>query len=288
MSVLRDIVRQKSFELMPIQTNLEPRLRKIEGIKAVIFDIYGTLVISGSGDISLAEKEDRESAIREVLEEMQVRIPDREIALNKLFHDTIKSFHENQRCGDVDFPEVEIRDVWKEVLRKAELGTSLSLEEIESLAVRYEVRVNPVWPMPGLAGVLDDLRERRLSLGIISNAQFYTPVLFEAFLDGRPDSIGFDDELCIWSYEELRGKPSRELFTKCISLLAAKGIRPEQAIYVGNDMRNDIVPAGEAGMRTALFAGDARSLRLRSHDPASLPTDLILTDLEQLLDCIER
>ena len=53
---------------------------------------------------------------------------------------------------------------------------------------------------------------------------------------------------------------------------------------VGNDVRNDILAARRAGLRGALFAGDARSLRLRRDDPAcaGLEPDLVLTELPQL------
>ena len=59
-------------------------------------------------------------------------------------------------------------------------------------------------------------------------------------------------------------------------------------LYVGNDLRNDIWPASLTGCRTALFAGDARSLRLREDDPryASVDPDRIVTALSQITDAI--
>jgi putative hydrolase of the HAD superfamily len=53
-------------------------------------------------------------------------------------------------------------------------------------------------------------------------------------------------------------------------------------------MLNDIYPAHKLGFQTALFAGDARSLRLRADDSRclNLSADLILTDLGQLIDHI--
>jgi putative hydrolase of the HAD superfamily len=49
-------------------------------------------------------------------------------------------------------------------------------------------------------------------------------------------------------------------------------------------MRNDIRPAAEAGFRTALFAGDRRSLRLCSEDERcrDISPDWIVTNLDQL------
>ncbi len=59
-------------------------------------------------------------------------------------------------------------------------------------------------------------------------------------------------------------------------------------LYAGNDMLNDIYPAKQAGFNTALFAGDARSLRLRKNTPEckNLSADLVITDLIQLLEFI--
>jgi len=55
-------------------------------------------------------------------------------------------------------------------------------------------------------------------------------------------------------------------------------------LYVGNDVRNDVAPARSCGCRTALFAGDRRSLRERSDEPdcAGVRADVTLTALEQL------
>ena len=57
---------------------------------------------------------------------------------------------------------------------------------------------------------------------------------------------------------------------------------------LGNDMLNDIYPARNVGFQTALFAGDKRSLRLRTEDPRcrDLTSDLVVTDLGQLIQLI--
>ena len=46
--------------------------------------------------------------------------------------------------------------------------------------------------------------------------------------------------------------------------------------------------AGKAGFKTALFAGDMRSLRLRRDDPEveNIKPDFIIDDLAQLLDIL--
>ena len=47
-------------------------------------------------------------------------------------------------------------------------------------------------------------------------------------------------------------------------------------------MRNDIAPAAALGFRTALFAGDRRSLRLREEDALGVTPDAIITSLDQI------
>ena len=70
--------------------------------------------------------------------------------------------------------------------------------------------------------------------------------------------------------------------------MGRRRIAPEEALYVGNDMLNDILPACKLGFHTALFAGDARSLRRRDGDGQleAVAPDLVLTELGQLLHCI--
>ena len=68
------------------------------------------------------------------------------------------------------------------------------------------------------------------------------------------------------------------------------GIETSSVLYLGNDMLNDILPADRAGFQTALFAGDARSLRLRKDDPRcqGLAADLVITDLMQLVELLDQ
>jgi len=67
-----------------------------------------------------------------------------------------------------------------------------STEKILRLAVEYECRVNPVWPMPAALETIETLRARGFRLGIVSNAQFYTPLIIEAKISGsKKNSASF-------------------------------------------------------------------------------------------------
>jgi putative hydrolase of the HAD superfamily len=156
------------------------------------------------------------------------------------------------------------------------------------LAVEYEARTNPVWPMPELEECLAGFVSAGLPLGIVSNAQFYTRELFPALLGRSTEECGFAPELQVYSFEQGFAKPGESIYRLSAERLAARGIDPSAALYVGNDMLNDIAPAQRVGFRTALFAGDLRSLRLREDDPRvdGIRPDLVVTRLLDLNGCI--
>ncbi len=257
-----EIIREHSKPLEPVSTDETPVIRSLDGIRAVVFDIYGTLVISAAGDISLVQ----ENASEKAMEQAGVTTPN----ATARYHELIA---EHQSRSNKAFPEVEIRDVWRDLA-----GENV---DIETIAVTYEVHANPVWPMPHCAEVLEELHSRGLKLGIVSNAQFYTRYLFPALLDRDLEELGFDPELMIFSYEELEGKPSRALYQKLATSFRGQGIEPAEVLYVGNDMKKDIHPASLEGFQTALFAGDQRSLRL--HPELDATPDWVITDLIQLI-----
>ena len=61
-------IRGLSRPLEPKPTALKPRLKRLEGIRAVLFDVYGTLVISASGDIAAGEESENTEAFHAALD----------------------------------------------------------------------------------------------------------------------------------------------------------------------------------------------------------------------------
>lgn len=292
MKRLTDIIRRNSSPILPLPTDLAPQLNKLHGIKAVLFDIYGTLIISGSGDVGTASAIDTAEAISQAMVVSGFE-GDPELA-GKVSKDMLKqeilAWHKAARETGVDFPEVEITKVWKKIIDSLSRTETLrpkasNIDQIREMVVEYECRVNPVYPMPECLQTLNSLKKRGFSLGIISNAQFYTPLIFSAFFEKSVEDIGFDPECCIWSYKELKAKPSKDLFTKAGLFLENKyGISLSETAFVGNDMLNDIYTAKNAGCKTVLFAGDKRSLRMRDTDDrcSDIQPDAIITSLDQL------
>ncbi|MGH7199295.1 MAG: HAD family hydrolase [Planctomycetaceae bacterium] len=298
MHELQDIIRRFARPLEPLSTGVEPRLRPLPGIRAVLFDVYGTLVISPAGEIGTATPEARGGAFRESLAAVGLRCHDGRAGVER-YVATIESFHAEQRRQGTDHPEVDILEVWSQTLRslrddglceEQSRGVSPRTAHLERLTVQYESRTNPVWPMPGCRRCLAFAVETGRLVGLVSNAQFFTPLLFPALFGQDLDQLGVDPQLRFFSFESLQAKPGTFLFERAREAVSARGIEPERAIYVGNDLLNDVATAAAVGFRTALFAGDARSLRLREDDErvAGVVPDLVLTDLRQLPGCLPR
>ena len=282
-----DLIRSRSAPLDARPTGVEPRLERLDGVRAVLFDVYGTLVISGSGDVGTQAAEDRSDAFRAAAQAAGLSATvDGDAGVDAL-RAAIDDDHAAAKARGVDYPEVDIREIWRAAL--ARLGAAAPDDStLERLAVEYECRTNPTWAMPHAADVLRELETRGPLLGIVSNAQFFTPHLFPAHLGDTLEGFGFDPDVRAWSWEHGRAKPGTFLYEYAADRLKVHGIEPDEVLYVGNDLLNDCTPAQQVGFRTALFAGDERSLRLREGDERVAETrpTVTLTDLRQLLDCV--
>ncbi|MEE8452072.1 MAG: HAD family hydrolase [Thermoguttaceae bacterium] len=279
-----EILRRHAKEMTPIATDVEPVLRNLPNIRAVLFDVYGTLLISGSGEVGTVGRAACELALNGAFEAIGIAMYAPPAQGIQCLYDAIGASHAASRAAGVEHPEVDIVEIWRTVL--AELGHAAV--DPARLAVEYEARANPCWPMPQMQKCLEQLNHASLLLGIISNAQFYTPELFVALLEKSTETLGFDPLLAYYSYRHGRAKPGVQMHAQAVESLRIRRIAPDEALYVGNDMLNDILSAHKLGFRTALFAGDRRSLRRRENDPqvAGIVPDLVLTDLAQLPQCI--
>ncbi|QTA89577.1 HAD family hydrolase [Desulfonema magnum] len=277
----KDRISKYITPLLPIPTALGQSGKLEEKIKCVLFDIYGTLFISASGDISIAKKQSpKMRELEQLLADFEIRKTPQ--TLLRDFFRAIENTHNELSEKGTDYPEVDIIRIWTSVLNLNHSDT------LKAFAAEFEMIVNPVYPMPHLKEMLFVYKKQNIMMGIISNAQFYTPYLFNWFLDADIESLGFHPDLVFFSYKFGYAKPSDFLFQMAADKLKGMGYLPGSVLYVGNDMLNDIYPAMKMGFKTALFAGDKRSLRLRKDNEVckNLAADLVITDLNQLSDYV--
>ena len=285
-------------QLSPIDTGVQSQIKADKGIKAIVFDIYGTLLVSSSGDIDQAEisTQNLENALSASHIEV---VKDNSEALQHILDDfeyTIKICHREAKRNNIPYPEIDILSIWEIVLLHARRKNLVRFNDdanILRMTCIFEFLSNQVFPMPGMKTVIEKLKERGYPLGIVSNAQFYTPVVMNYFLNNtvsfNEEIKNFDSELIVYSYKLGKGKPDTALFADLVPVLKKKyNLQPEEVLFVGNDMLKDIYPSNQQGFKTALFAGDKRSLRTREDDARvnGLKPNYVITKLEQLLEIV--
>ena len=287
-------------KLQPIATSIKTNFSAGSNIKCVLFDIYGTLLISSSGDIDKLELSP--SFILESFSQCGIEIisanPNK-IAGEILeeYKQTIAELKYSARNKNIENPEIDIRDVWEIIIQSLYYRSLINkpwVDEVKLLSIYFETLSNKVYPMPFMKETLLHLCEQTIPMGIISNAQFYTPVIMNYFLENEVDDENenvkyFDPDLSVYSYQEKIGKPNVALYEKALKACQEKyNLQSNEILFVGNDMLKDIYPAQTVGMRTALFAGDSRSLRLREDDTrcSGISPDYIIDSLEQIKEII--
>jgi len=164
--VNKDLFEKYLIPLSPLPTPLNQSGKLDKKIKCILFDIYGTLFISASGDIGTVKKISQETdKIEHLLERFKIKRNAK--TLLKDFFGTIDKNHANLKKKGIDFAEIEIDKIWMSVI-----GDD-NLKRARAFALEFELIVNPAYPMPHLKQVLWKLKIRHITLGIISNAQFF-------------------------------------------------------------------------------------------------------------------
>ena len=227
-------------------------------IRAVIFDIYGTLL-----EVS-PPTEDAPARWEQLWRDSFTTSPRLALAQFSAACDNIVTReHAHARARGIPFPEV----CWPAVATEA-------LPELRGFPVverdRFLVQQAQLWHTVRMAAdtaaILRWLKDRPGLLGIASNAQAYTLRELEQAL--ATHALGmelFESHLCFWSFEHGFSKPDPHVFQILTARLAGLGISPREILMVGDRFDNDIKPAKAHGWRTWQVgpAGDGNWAGLR-------------------------
>jgi putative hydrolase of the HAD superfamily len=279
---------------------------KLRGVRAVIFDVYGTMI--NYWRPGFEDKEVRESMLAQAFAEVADRfgmgatlrkINPQDAPARTLgdFYNGLLSLNRRKSVNaGAELPEVRVEDVWSVILMilarngydirariPGDVSASASMSTSASKSIstptststqtstkdfaRYLAYTYNFFSMgrelyPGVASALKRLKDGNIVLGILSDAQLYTPIDLTLLLrdqsGGRIDDWNelFDVDLTFLSCEYGFVKPSEVLFRRLFDALYEYQITPAQTVFAGNDIAADIEPAAALGMRTALFCGD--------------------------------
>ncbi len=220
-------------------------------IRALLFDVNGTLV-----DIETDEGlEAIYRAIGHFLIYQGILLRRWEV------RDLYFQIMQQQRAQSAEkFPEWDAVELWREFLQRkaSDYTRALPAEKLEQLPLflaelhrgiaRKRLRL-----YPQVQETLDKLRSH-YSMAVVSDAQsaYAVPELYAVGL------LDYFNPIIVSGDYGYR-KPDPRLFQKALDALE---VRPEQAIYIGNDLYHDIFGAQQMGMKAifvSYYQGDASS-----------------------------
>jgi FMN phosphatase YigB (HAD superfamily) len=239
-------------------------------IRAIIFDIYGTLLEVGPPPPDADQRWER------LWREGFGALPRLPLSrFSPACEQIIAHEHALARSRGIPFPEVCWPAVVAEVLPELDSLSPAGRDDFlyQQAQLWHTVRMPPEVP-----AILRGMRGGDWLLGIASNAQAYTVrELAEALAAHELGMDLFDSHLCFWSFEHGFSKPDPHVFQILTARLAALGISPRDTLMVGDRLDNDIEPAKAHGLRTwqlgSAADGDWAGLRemLRGPQPKASP-----------------
>jgi len=283
-----------------------PHLAKLR-VKAVMWNIYGTLLAIDTGELQYEAKLDfvTDAAFEKTIQEFNMwnsmsRKPGAPSAyMKELFKNSLTMLRMTGGGGE-RYPEVVAERVWEDIIKKLQqkeyvFDASLygSLNELaKKVAYFYHASIQGTGCYAGAAAAIQSVTSAGCRQGLLADGQCFTMAQLFRGLAQQDASLDLaalmPGDLRILSAERKARKPSDTLFSAAVTALAARGISPSETLHVGSNLTRDIAPAKKVGMKTALFAGDKASLVANPEQlkDTQFRPDVMLTELSQIVDVI--
>jgi putative hydrolase of the HAD superfamily len=205
-------------------------------IKAVFFDLYNTLV---------GYAPPREEIHSRLLKDFGIEIsPEALLRPIMAADDFLYQEHARSSLGKRSKEETMALYAQYHGIILREAGLDASQELIAGLLKKWMSFDLKMVLFDDVAPTLTQLKERGLILGLISNVdRDITPLYQELGLSAWLQVV-------VTSQEAGFNKPQPEIFQEAVK---QAGVKPSEAIYVGDQYQIDVVGANEAGMRGILL-----------------------------------
>ena len=225
-------------------------------IRALLFDVNGTL-------IDIETDEDLEEIYRAIGHFLTYQ----GISLHRWeVHDLYFQIVQQQRAGSGEkFAEWDAVEVWREFLRNkaSDYTRSLPSAKQEQLPLflaelHRGIARNRLRLYPQVRETLDQLRSH-YRMGVVSDAQSAYAVA-ELYAVGL---LNYFNPIIVSGDYGYR-KPDPRLFQKALDALQ---VRPEQALFLGNDLYHDISGAQQVGMKAIFLSSDQGNTSYQTISP---------------------
>ncbi len=186
---------------------------------------------------------------------------------------------EQRKSSKEAYPEFDVAAIFAQLI--AEHGTAMTkalpadvrhtlprfLAEAFRAATLFKLSL-----YDGARQVLDDLKQT-YRLAAVSDGQYL-------WAEPEMRRVGLEDdfEFVIVSGKYGYRKPDKRMYQKALKKMRLK---PEEVIFVGNDMYRDVYGAHEAGMKTVFFKSNQGD-----HKSYGVEADYIIYDFKQLPEAI--
>ncbi len=292
-----------------VPSRAEPSVKPLPGIRAVTWNVYGTLLRITDGELLL-------------MSDQQIRM---QVALEKTIHefnmwqsmsrkpgapweymlaqytDVLQELQLTGAAKKGDVTQVDSRWLWQKLISRLEQKEYQYDEEIfgdadeyaEKVAYFFHAVLQGVAAMDNAAKVVAAVADAGFAQGLLADGQSFTLVqLLRAFQEQTklpPLGQLFTPGCVVLSYDLGIRKPSRTLFETAVEAFGQLGLAPEEVLYVSSRLRDDLAIARQVGFRTVLFVGDKRSVQatLDELKQPDVRPDRLLTELTQIRNLLE-
>ena len=290
----------------PERPKAKPHLVRLPDVRAVVWNVYGTLLAISDGILRFDHPDPivYHAVLEKTLEEFKMwgsmaRKPGQPgVYLKDLYHRAIDE--QKLLAGSDPHQEIVAERIWENIVKKLmqrdyhfDTGFYGSLNEYcRKIAYFFHASLQGTACYETAAATCARLHERGVQQGIFADGQCFSFVQLSRGLKAQQPSINpeaiFSPKLRVFSADKRVKKPAPTLTAAVIAAVEAAGLAPHEVLHVGSSLPRDIKPARQAGMRTALFAGDRASLVATPEqlkDPQLRP-DLLITQLDQLVEVV--
>jgi len=258
----------------PIAMKARPSIAPLEGVRAVVWDLYGTLLRTTDGAFTLFPQQ-------------EIRL---QVALEKTIHEfnmwqsmyrkpgppwqsMINQYRDYaERLAMVatklrgDFTDVNLVHVWRAIVDRLFDKEYVYDEDVmgdptqlsEKIAYFFHANLQATEVRADALQTIRQLSEAGVIQGLLGDGQSFTMVqLTRGLLDQGLDVPIFKylpSNRNVLSYQMGIRKPSKSLFEQLIAQFEDIGIDSDEILHVSCRLKTDLAPAKAVGMKTALLA----------------------------------
>ncbi len=285
-----------------------PFVKPLEGVCAVTWSVYGTLLRISDGRLYLDHPQQlkMQVAMEKTIKafnmwQSMVRKPGAPWEyLYQQYSDCLELRQMAATGKTGDFPQINAATLWLTLLdRLTQNEFEYDVEFYgddeqfaEKVAFFFHQGLQGVEAAEGALETLATIGQSAIRQTLLADAQPFTLVQLLRALgcQGTLPPLGelFDADSMTLSCQVGLRKPSLSLYRACLEQLAQDGIEPGEVLHIGSRLRDDLAIARQLGMKTALYAGDKASLEASKdevRDPQLRP-DRLLTEVNQILQVL--